>query len=147
MKKNTKLWLFSYRVLLSQGPGLTPFKWDLLTQIVSPVPVNLFMEHDPWGSAHSRGMKENGLSEPKMCNSHWQRLSSEDTDHSDSGQFCFPKASSKFQNSIKCSIGQLCNTIGRSVQPQPPHLLQADGLTCPFVCHSCDGIFRFPKAV
>lgn len=55
-------------------------------------------------------MTENGLSEPIMCNSHWQRLSAEDTAHSGSGQFYFPKASSKFQSSIKCSFGQLCST-------------------------------------
>lgn len=80
------------------------------------------------------GMTENGLSEPIMCNSHWQRLSPEDMARSGSGQFFFPKASSKFQNSIKCSFGQLCNTnvccpVERGVQPQPAHLLQADGLT------------------
>lgn len=69
-----------------------------------------------------------------MCNSHWERLSPEDTAHSGSGQFSFPEASSKIQNSIKCSFGQLFNTsvccpIGRGVQLQPPHLLQADRLT------------------
>lgn len=74
------------------------------------------------------GMTENGLTEPIMCNSHWQRLSPEDMARSGSGQFCFPKASSKFQNSIKCSFGQLCNTsvccpVVRGVQPQPSHLL------------------------
>lgn len=80
------------------------------------------------------GMTENGLTEPIMCNS--QRLSPEDAAHSGIGQFCFPKASSMFQNSIKCSFGLLCSTnvccpVGRGVQLQPP-LLQADELTWSF---------------
>lgn len=32
--------------MLSQGPTLTPFKWNLPAHIVSPVPVNLLMIHE-----------------------------------------------------------------------------------------------------
>lgn len=84
-------------------------------------------------------MTENSMTEPIMCNSCWEQLSPGDTAHSESGKFCFPKASSKFQSSIKWGFGQLCSTdvccpVGRDIHLQSPWLLQVDGLTLIFLC-------------
>lgn len=84
-------------------------------------------------------MTENGTTEPVICNSFWEQLSSWNTAHSGSGKFCFPRASSKTQSSIKWSFGQLCNTnicflVGRGIHMLLLWLLWADELTMVFLC-------------